>query len=334
MKAVVLVGGFGTRLRPLTLTRPKQMLPLLDRPMLEHVIGALGTQGVTTAVLSLGYKPDVFTEAYPEGDCAGVALEYAVEPEPLDTAGAIRFAAAAANVDSTFLAVNGDVISEIPVADLLELHERAAATATIALTPVEDPSRFGVVVTDPAGKVEAFIEKPPAGEAPSNWINAGCYVMSPDVLEMIPADRPVSVERETFPQLVADGSLCAVGSDAYWLDCGTPDAYLQAHMDLISGRRGRPLTAVDPSATVDPQAQIDTAVVMAGARVGRARITNSVISAGASVEDGAEVDGSIVGPGGVVGTGAMVGGGSVIGDNAVVLAGEVLAGARRPDPNS
>lgn len=331
MKAVVLVGGFGTRLRPLTLTRPKQMLPLLDRPMLEHVVGRLGSQGVTTAVLSLGYKPDVFMEAYPEGVCAGVELQYAVEPEPLDTAGAIGFAARAAGLDSTFLAVNGDVISEIDISELVELHDRVGAEATIALTPVDDPSRFGVVVTAPSGQVEAFIEKPPPGEAPSNWINAGCYVLSPQALESIPDGRPVSIERETFPSLVADGKLYAAGSEAYWLDCGTPEAYLQAHIDLISGRRGNGAVAIAPTAVVDAAADVSLSVVMADAKVGRARVAGSVVSARAEIHDGADVEASIIGPGASVGSGATVKGGSVVGDGAVVAPGEVLDGARRPD---
>lgn len=330
MRAVVLVGGFGTRLRPLTLTRPKQMLPLLDRPILSHVVGALGSQGVTSAVLSLGYRPDAFIEAYPDGLCAGVRLEYAVEPEPLDTAGAIRFAALSAGIDSTFVAVNGDVISEIPLEPLLDLHSRSGASATIALTPVDDPSRYGVVVTDSDGRVDAFIEKPPPGDAPSNWINAGCYVMSPDVLDAIPPDRPVSIERETFPALVAAGAICAVGSDAYWLDCGTPEAYLQAHLDLISGVRGSVRQAVHATAAVDASAEVSRSVIMAEAQVGRARVSESVICEGAQVHDGAVVTGSIVGRGAEVGAGAMVGGGSVLGDAAVVTAGEVLEGERRP----
>ena len=331
MKAVVLVGGFGTRLRPLTLTRPKQMLPLLDRPMLEHVVGALGGQGVTTAVLSLGYKPDVFLAAYPDGVCAGVELQYAVEPEPLDTAGAIRFAADSAGIDSTFLAVNGDVISEIAISELLEVHERVGATATLALTPVADPARFGVVVTDAAGRVEEFVEKPPPGEAPSNWINAGCYVMSPEILGLIPADRPVSVERETFPQLVAEAALYAVGSDAYWLDCGTPEAYLQAHLDLVSGYRGMIARALAADASVSEAAQITESVVMGRATIGAARLHRSVVLAGAQIHDGAEVSDSIVGPGATVGAAARVTGGTVLGDDAVVEPGEILDGARRPD---
>ncbi len=163
MRAVVLVGGFGTRLRPLTTTIPKQMLPIVDRPMIERVLAKLAEHGVDDAILSLGYRPDAFIEAYPDDVCAGVRLHYAVEGEPLDTAGAVRFAADEGGVDSTFIVVNGDVLTDLDIAGLWNLHRERKAECTIALTPVDDPSRYGVVSSDERGLVEAFIEKPPAG---------------------------------------------------------------------------------------------------------------------------------------------------------------------------
>ena len=237
VRAVVLVGGEGTRLRPLTLTTPKQMLPIVEQPMIERVIGHLGEHGIDDAVLSLGYRPDAFLNAYPGGDIAGVHLTYAVEPTPLDTAGAIRFAADHAGIDDTFVVVNGDVLTDSDLSALIEFHRSSGAEGTISLTPVDDPSAFGVVPTDELGRVDAFIEKPPRDEAPTNFINAGTYVFEPSVLDRIPTDRRVSVERETFPALVEEASLYALGSDAYWLDTGTPDTYLRAHRDLLSGRR-------------------------------------------------------------------------------------------------
>ncbi len=206
MRAVVLVGGFGTRLRPLTAHTPKQMLPIVDRPMIERVVARLADHGVTDAVLSLGYRPDAFLEAYPDDTCAGVALHYAVEPEPLDTAGAIRFAALDGGIEDTFVVVNGDVLTDLDVGALWAFHQRTGAEGTIALTPVDDPSRYGVVPIDDDGRVEAFVEKPPPGTAPTNWINAGTYVLEPSVLDRIPAGRRVSIERATFPEMVADGS--------------------------------------------------------------------------------------------------------------------------------
>ena len=238
MKAVVLVGGEGTRLRPLTLSTPKQMLPVVGVPMLERVLGHLARHGVDEAVLSLGYLPDAFLEAYPDGRAAGVSLAYAVEPEPLDTAGAVRFAATSAGVDDTFVVVNGDVLTDLDLTRLVAFHRRVGAQGTIALHPVADPSAFGVVPTDADGRVTAFVEKPPRGEAPTNQINAGTYVLEPSVLKRIASSGRVSIERETFPAMVRDGVLFALSDEGYWLDTGTPSAYLDANFDYVDGRRG------------------------------------------------------------------------------------------------
>ena len=240
MKAVVLVGGEGTRLRPLTYTTPKQLLPVVEIPMLERVLGHLAAHGIDEAVLSLGYRPEAFIERYPDGVAAGVRVSYAVEPEPLDTAGAIGFAARHAGIRETFIFVNGDVLTDGDVSALIAFHSASSALATIYLSPVEDPSRFGVVPTDEDGRVIAFVEKPPPGEAPTNLINAGIYVMEPEVLDRIPHGRRVSVERETFPALASEGSLFATSDGAYWIDTGTPEAYLRAQRDLLTGRRGDP----------------------------------------------------------------------------------------------
>ena len=210
MKAVVLVGGEGTRLRPLTLSSPKQMLPIVGVPMIERVLGHLASHGIDEAVLSLGYLPDAFMEAYPDGHAAGVRLTYAVEPEPLDTAGAVRFAATFAGVDETFVVVNGDVLTDLDLTALVAFHRDRGAEGTIALHPVADPSAFGVVPTDREGRVTAFVEKPPRDEAPTNEINAGTYVLEPSVLAPIPEAGRVSIERETFPAMVRDGGLFAL----------------------------------------------------------------------------------------------------------------------------
>ena len=263
MKAVVLVGGFGTRLRPLTLHTPKQMLPIGDRPMIEWVIEHLAHHGIDEAVLSLGYRPDAFATAYPDGHCAGVELHYAVEDQPLDTAGAIRFAAMSAGISERFVVMNGDVLTDLDVTALVDFHDRAGAEATVTLHEVDDPSRYGVVQTDDDGRVLAFVEKPAAGEAPSNLINAGAYVLEPSVLDRIDDGRPVSIERDTFPALVADRALYAmVDGGVYWLDAGTPETYLQAQLDLVAGRRALPeasrCRAVDGSAVVSPTATVRT----------------------------------------------------------------------------
>ncbi len=332
LRAVVLVGGFGTRMRPLTLETPKQMLPIVDRPMIERVVATLGSHGVTEAILSLGYRPDAFIEAYPDGICAGVALHYAVEPEPLDTAGAVRFAALDAGVDERFIVVNGDVLTDLDVSALLALHDKVGAEGTIALTPVEDPSRYGVVPIGADGRVEAFIGKPPRDEAPSHWINAGTYVFEPSVIARIPDGRKVSIERETFPGMVDDGTLYALQSDAYWVDAGTAETYLQVQLDLVDGTRGRE-AAVDPAALVAADAVIEHAIVMAGASVGAgAVVRDAAVLPGAVIRAGASVIGSIVGPRSTVGEGATLTGMTVIGDDVVVDAAVHLAGARVPAP--
>ncbi len=360
MRAVVLVGGEGTRLRPLTLTAPKQMLPIVEQAMVERVLGHLASHGIDEAVLSLGYRPDAFSDAYPDGVIAGVRSTYAVEPSPLDTAGAIRFAAAFEGIDDTFVVLNGDVLTDFDISALVAFHRERGAEGTIGLTPVDDPSSFGVVPTDPDGKVTAFIEKPPRDEAPTNFINAGIYILEPSVLDRIAPDVRVSIERETFPAMVADGTLFAQGSDAYWLDTGTPDAYLRAHRDLLNGRRGvapAPDAVTDPElgagvwrigevdatpgstvrsllgrgCTVAPTATVTDSVVGAGAVVeDGAKVTDSVLLPGARVAARASVDHSIIGPGAIVGQRCVVTGVSVIGAHAVIASGSTLDGERYP----
>jgi len=333
MRAVVLVGGFGTRLRPLTLATPKQMLPVVDRPMIEWVVGHLAEHGVEEAVLSLGYRPDAFTEAYPDATCAGVKLTYAVEDEPLDTAGAIRFAATSAGIDERFLVLNGDVLTDLDIGSLVRFHDAHGGSASLHLYKVEDPSRYGVVPTDPEGRVQAFVEKPPRGAAPSHWINAGTYVLEPEVLDRIAPEGRVSIERETFPALVAEQQLYGYEAEVYWIDAGTPATYLQAQLDLIDGRSEITPPAVAADAVLDGGAKVDHSVVMSQVRVAEgATVVDAALLPGAQVGPGATVRDSIVGPGAVVGAGAVVEAGTILGEGAVVEPGEVLTAARRPDP--
>ena len=360
MRAVVLVGGEGTRLRPLTLTAPKQMLPIVEQTMIERVLGHLASHGIDEAVLSLGYRPDAFSDAYPDGIIAGVRSTYAVEPSPLDTAGAIRFAAAFGGIDDTFVVLNGDVLTDFDISGLVEFHRAHGAEGTIGLTPVDDPSSFGVVPTDIDGKVTAFIEKPPRDEAPTNLINAGIYILEPSVLGRIAPDVRVSIEREIFPAMVADGRLFAQGSDAYWLDTGTPDAYLRAHRDLMNGRRAgipAPDAVADPDlgsgvwtigevdavpgsvtrsllgrgASVASNASVSDSVVGSGAVIEEgATVKDSVLLPGARIAARANVDHSIVGPGAIVGQRCVVSGVSVIGAGAVIASGTTIDGERYP----
>jgi len=329
MRAVVLVGGFGTRLRPLTLTTPKPMLPVGHVPIIERLVDNLARGGVTDVTLALGFKPEPFIAAFPDDMCNGVSLHYAVEPEPLDTAGAIKFAADFSGIDDTFVVANGDVLTDLDIGSLVRFHRAHAAEATIHLVAVDDPSAFGVVALDADGRVERFVEKPAPGTEPSNQINAGTYVLEPSVLDLIPTGRRVSIERDTFPQVVARRRLFAMPTDDYWLDAGNPVLYLQANLDLLGGTR-HPLTSVGAhdSARLHPTAVVSNSIIAAGATVDDdAVITDSVLLSEAVVEAGAVVANSVVM--GRIGQGASVNG-CVVGLHGVVAAGEQLSGEYRP----
>ncbi len=338
MRAIVLVGGFGTRLRPLTSTTPKPMLPIGNRPMIARLIDRLARGGVTEVVLALGFKPEPFIEAFPDGRCGDVQLTYAVEPEPLDTAGAIRFAADAAGIDDTFVVANGDVLTDLDVSALVATHRRVAAEATIHLIAVDDPSSFGVVDLYEAeaqgggerfGVVRAFVEKPEPGTEPSNLISAGTYVLEPSVLDLMPAGRPSSIERDVFPVLVARGGLYGVATDDYWIDAGRPELYLAANLDLLSGvRRHDRCDPIDGSAVVAASATIRNSILGAAVSVGAdAAIVDSVLLPGASIGAGAIVTSSLVM--GCVGAGARLAN-SMVGAHGVIDAGVELVDVAVP----
>ncbi len=335
MKSIILVGGKGTRLRPLTFEMPKQMLPLVGLPMLECVFASLAKHDVDEVVLSLGYLPDQFIDAYPLNSISGVKLTYAVEPEPLDTAGAIRFAAETAGIDDTFLVVNGDVLTDLDLSALVSFHHRRHAVGTIALHEVDDPSRYGVVATDSEGRVEAFVEKPAREAAPSNFINAGTYVFDPAVLDVIAPDRRVSVEREVFPLLAQQGSLFAMADNAYWIDTGTPESFLQANVDVLHGFDvGRHLEHLEgttwrhPSSTVAPGVRTRNAVIDRDCVVGaNVVLENVVLMPGAIVRDGAQVRNSLIGPRAVIGSHSVLGPTCVVGAEYVVPEHSRLAGS-------
>jgi NDP-sugar pyrophosphorylase family protein len=364
VKAVVLVGGEGTRLRPLTFSTPKPMLPVAEVSMIERVVAHLAGHGIDEVVLSMGYKPDAFVAAFPEGTCQGVKLSYAVEPVPLNTGGGIAFAARHAGIGETFAVINGDVLTDLDLTGLVAFHRDRGGEATIALTPVEDPTAFGVVPTDERGRVEAFLEPDDdvkkgravaAAPPPTNLINAGYYVFEPSVIDRMPVDTRIHLETEVFPGMVSDGVLYALGSDKYWTDTGTPELYLQASLDYVRGLRGSPpapgakerapgvwtLGAAVIDGDVDAPALIGDAAYLAGG----SSVAESVVGAGARVEAGAVVRSSLLLPGAVVKAGAVVehsivGEGAVIGDEARVTemtvvqgrasvgAGAVLAGER------
>lgn len=359
MRALVLVGGQGTRLRPLTYTVPKPMLPVVGKPMIAHTIEWLARYGVDEVVFSLGYHPDAFRDAFPAASWAGVRLSYAVEPEPLDTAGAIRFAAAEADaLDERLLVVNGDISTDLDVTALVAFHDSTGGEGTIHLTPVVDPSAYGVVPTDADGRVIAFIEKPAPGTAPTSLINGGTYVLDPKALARIASDRRVSIEREIFPAMVADGALYAMADYTYWIDTGTPATYMAAQFDVLSGRRTsiampahHDLTAgihlcdgarldgsvrapllIGGGTVVEHGASVSSSILGENVYIeSGAHIENSVILDRATIRSGARVTDSVVGCDTVIGEGSSVAELSIIGCGIEVEAGASFAGARFPE---
>jgi mannose-1-phosphate guanylyltransferase len=334
MRAIVLVGGFGTRLRPLTYTMPKPMLPIGHRPMIARLIDRLARGGVTDVVLALGFKPEPFVEAFPDGRCGDVRITYAVEPEPLDTAGAIRFAADAAGIDDTFIVANGDVLTDLDVGGLVDAHRRLGAEATIHLIAVADPSSFGVVdigeMADGSGPVRAFVEKPARGSEPSNLISAGTYVLEPSVLELMRPGVRASIERDVFPTVVERGGLYGMATDDYWIDAGRPELYLAANLDLLGDLRVHDrCEAVDPDAVVETSSVVRNSIVGAGAHIGAtATVTDSVILPGARIGPGAIIESSLVM--GHVGSNAKVSNG-MVGLHGQVADGAELRDAGVPD---
>jgi mannose-1-phosphate guanylyltransferase len=314
MQAIVLVGGEGTRLRPLTSDVPKPAVTLVDRPFLAYAIEWLAAHGVTEVVLACGFLPDVLREALADEEArAGVEITYVAEPEPLGTAGAIRFAADAIGdrLEERFLALNGDVLADLDLSALLRAHEEHGARATIGLHPVDDSSAYGLVRCDDEGKVLEFLEK--TGEEVPGEINAGAYVLDRTVLDLVPAGRAVSIEREVFPRLVGDG-LCGLLLDGYWMDIGTPDRYLQASWDILESRVETRVKPTAPGQLIAADAEIDEgaqvgprAVVSAGCRLeAEAEVTDSVLLDGCSVGQNARVRGSILAPGARVEPGAQL----------------------------
>jgi len=267
MKAVILVGGEGTRLQPLTCNTPKALVPVLNIPFLEHVIRHLSKHGVKDVVLTIGHLAEPIEGHFGDGSRLGVRLNYAVEDTPLGTAGGIKNAEK--YLDDTFLALNGDIFSDLDITAMLKFHRERKARATISLTPVEDPTAYGLIETDAAGRIMQFLEKPDPSQITTNMINAGTYILEPDVLARIPSQTRVSIERETFPSLLEDGEpVYAYPSTGYWMDTGTPEKYLQLHRDLLAGksshytqtRGGEVLTG--RQSTIHPAAQIDGPVLI------------------------------------------------------------------------
>ena len=353
MQAVILVGGEGTRLRPLTSTVPKPVVPLVDRPFIAFMLDWLVTHGIDDVIMSCGFLATSVRNVLGDGSAYGVRLRFVEEPDPRGTAGALKYASSM--LDERFLMLNGDVLTDIDLTAQIAQHERTGAKGTLALVPVADPSAYGLVHLNEDHSVREFLEKPSADALiETNLISAGAYVLEREILDLVPPDRNVSIEREVWPQLVGDG-LYGFPSESYWLDIGTPERYLQGTFDIIEGnvktavgeRLGSDWLALDDGAEIAgrviPPALLERGVRVAeGAQVGSLVVLGQgvTIGHGASVERTVILNGSeigenctlrdcIVGAGCRIGSGTTITGGAVLGEGVTVGADNVLAhGAR------
>ncbi len=315
MQALILAGGEGTRLRPLTSTVPKPVVPLANRPFISYMLDWLERHGFDDVVMSCGFLAAGVRSVLGSGDREGIRIRYADEPQALGTAGPVKLAEPM--LDERFAVLNGDILTDVDLSSVVAFHEARGARVTLTLTPVEDPSSYGVIVTDGDGEVEAFIEKP-RGEAPSKLINAGIYVLEREIVAEIPEGRAVSFEREVFPALVGRG-LYGVEREGYWLDIGTLDRYLQATRDILAGAvKTEVRPGPGPGTQVHAQALVFDPV-----------LTGSSCEIGAEAEIGPDVtlgDRGTIGPGAVV-RDASLHDGVTVGEGAAVVGSIIGAGA-------
>ncbi|MES1254964.1 MAG: NDP-sugar synthase [Acidobacteriota bacterium] len=345
MKAILLAGGKGTRLRPLTLHTPKPIVPIFDRPFLHYQLDLLKrVPEIDEVILSLNYQPRRIEEIFGDGSESGIAIRYVVEPAPLGTGGAIRYASE--GVKESVVVFNGDVLTSIDLAAVIRLHRERKAKATIVLTPVDNPTAYGLVETHADGSVRRFLEKPNPDEITCDTINAGIYILEPDTFDRIPKDTPWSIERSYFPSLVERGETFVAYVDrGYWIDIGTPEKYTQVHRDIFDGRyptarfSGSGATSwISPTARIEDGATLegpcfvdDGAVVKAGARLGpyavvgrqcwveeHAVVEDAIIWPNSRVSQDTVVRHSILGRQCHIGRNALVDNGTVLGDKSVV----------------
>ncbi|MGW7088864.1 sugar phosphate nucleotidyltransferase [Streptomyces sp. NPDC054871] len=335
-EAILLVGGKGTRLRPLTVHTPKPMVPAAGVPFLTHQLARARAAGVEHIVLATSYLAEVFEPYFGDGSALGLHIEYVTETEPLGTGGAIRNVASrlSSGPDEPVLIFNGDILTGLDIRALVTTHEESGADVSLHLTKVDDPRAYGLVPTDATGRVQAFLEKPQTPEEiVTDQINAGAYVFRRSVIDTIPTGRPVSVERETFPDLLASGAhLQGMVDSTYWLDLGTPQAFVRGSADLVLGRAPSPAipgrcgdSLVLPTATVAPDAKLTGGTVVGEhAVIGEgARVDGSTVLAGAVIEPNAVITDSLIGASARVGARTILAG-AVIGDGADVGADNEL----------
>jgi len=351
MQAVILVGGEGTRLRPLTSTVPKPVVPLVDRPFITYMLEWLKNHGVDDVIMSCGFLATSVRNVLGDGSQLGIRLRFVEEPDPRGTAGALKFAESL--LEERFLMLNGDILTDIDLTAQIAQHEASGATATLALVPVTDPSAYGLVRMSADNAVTEFVEKPAPDQIDTNLISAGAYVLEKRILDMVAADQNVSIEREVWPQLIGDGLYC-FATEAYWLDIGTPERYLQGTFDILEGnvktgvaeRLGASYSCVEDTAEVDgravPPVLVDRGCTVAeGAQVGplvvlgddvsvgaNTTIERSVVLQGAEIGEGCTLNDCIVAAGARVGDRSKITHGAVLGEGVTIGADNVVRGAR------
>ena len=356
MKAVILVGGLGTRLRPLTYNTPKSLVPVLNRPFLEYVLRRLKEHGVDEVILALSHLAPPIEACFGDGSRLGLKISYVLEKSPLGTAGAVKNAAA--HVSDTFFVLNGDVFSDLDFSAMLAYHRQRKARATIALTPVENPVHYGLIESEGDGRVTRFLEKPRPEEVTTNMINAGTYVLEPGVLDMIPAGVECSIERRIFPSMLTGGdSVYAFPSAGYWIDIGNPEKYAQLNFDLLSGKGGHygftggGDIVVGRDSHIHPTARLEGPLLVGdNCDIGKEVIITgpAVIGPGCRIEDAATVSASVIWQEVTVGGGcrlisSIVAGDcvmrpgsealqAVLGDNVTLSGGYKLAPGARVEP--
>jgi mannose-1-phosphate guanylyltransferase len=357
LQAIVLVGGEGTRLRPLTYGTPKPMVPIAGVPFLARTLERLAHAEIRDVILAAGYMPRQIESYFGDGSNVGMKITYVIEETPLGTAGALKNVEQ--HISGPFFVLNGDILTSLDLRAMMQEHERKGGIGLLHLIRVDDPSAFGCVVHDADGRISAFVEKPPKGTEPTDEINAGTYLFEREILELIPPGRNVSIERETFPQIIASGKgLFAYTTDDYWMDLGKPEQYLGAHRDVLARRM--PMLEIEPGASgaganalravqklhlpvhadggvqIEPTAEIGPNVVIgADTRIGaRAVVRESVLWDAVTIEDEARLDGAIVASGARIGRGAEIGTGSVIGHDSVVAPGTVVPPGSRIGANA
>jgi len=354
MQAIVLVGGEGTRLRPLTYGTPKPMVPIMNVPFLARTLERLYAAGIKDVILPAGYMPQAISDYFGDGAKLDMKITYVIEDVPLGTAGALKNVEQ--HITGPFFVLNGDVLTSLDFKGMIRYHEQKGGCGVLHLIKVEDPSAFGCVVHDQTGRISAFVEKPPRDQAPTNEINAGTYLLERSVLDMIPGGRNVSIERETFPKILADGlPLYAYTTNDYWLDVGRPEHYLSAHRDILNGTMPLQLepgitgpgarqvhAAIVPPVHLDEDVRIDTGarvgpnvVIGRGSRIAAgAVIVDSVLWEDVMVEEGARIEEAIIASGSRIGAGAHVARGSVIGHHTYIEPQRVLEEGARVGPTA